>query len=74
MNNKDLLITQGNYIPYLVIAYSGKESKKDYIYAHIYEYIHTHIYIVQIDIFIYLNYFVVHPKQRHQQHKALHFF
>ena len=53
MNNKDLLITQGNYIPYLVIAYSGKESKKDYIYAHIYEYIHTHIY--SSDRYLYLS-------------------
>ena len=32
INNKDLLCSTGNYIPYLVIIYNGKESEKEYIY------------------------------------------
>ena len=31
INNKNLLITTGNYIQYLVITYNGKESKNKYI-------------------------------------------
>ena len=42
-NNKDLLYSTGNCIQYLVIAYNGKESKKDYLFEYIYIYIHTHI-------------------------------
>ena len=31
-NDKDLLYSRGNYIQYLIITYSGKESEKEYIY------------------------------------------
>ena len=31
INNKNLLITTGNYIQYLVITYNGKKSKNKYI-------------------------------------------
>ena len=41
-NNKDLLYSTGNCIQYLVIAYNGKESKKDYLFEYIYIYIYTH--------------------------------
>ena len=30
-NNKDLLYSTENYIQFLVIAYNGKESEKEYI-------------------------------------------
>ena len=33
VNNKDLLYSTGNCIPYLVITYNGKESEKVYIYS-----------------------------------------
>ena len=32
--NKDLLYSTGNYILYLVITYSGKESEKECIYMY----------------------------------------
>ena len=31
VNNKDIFIAQGNYIQYLIITYTGKESEKVYI-------------------------------------------
>ena len=34
--NKDLLYSIRDYIPYLVIAYNGKESEKEYICIYIY--------------------------------------
>ena len=35
INNKDLLQSTGNRIPYLIINYNGK-NKKEYKYIHIY--------------------------------------
>ena len=35
-DNKDLLISTGNYIQYLVINYKGKDSPKEYRYIHMY--------------------------------------
>ena len=34
--NKDLLYSIRGYIPYLLIAYNGKESEKEYICIYIY--------------------------------------
>ena len=36
INSKDLLYSTGNYIQYLVITYSGKESGKEYIHIYMY--------------------------------------
>ena len=36
INNKDLLYSTGNYIQYLIVTYSGKESEKEYIYIYMY--------------------------------------
>ena len=33
ITNKDLLSSTGNYIQYLVITYSEKESEEEYIYS-----------------------------------------
>ena len=39
INQKDLLYSTGNYVQYLAITYSGKESEKEYII-----YIYTYTY------------------------------
>lgn len=41
VNNKDLLHSTVNYVQYLVITYSGKESEKQYTY-------YTYICIIYI--------------------------
>ena len=43
-DNKDLLISTGNYIQYLVINYNGKESPEEYRYIHMYNQV-TLLYI-----------------------------
>ena len=39
VNNKDLLYSTGNYTQYPIIAYSGKESEKEYIDVYLYIYV-----------------------------------
>ena len=39
INSKDLLRSTGNYIQYLLLTYTGKDSEKEYIYIYIYIYI-----------------------------------
>ena len=40
INNKVLLWSTGNYIPYPIINHNGKEYEKEYIYIFIYIYIY----------------------------------
>ena len=39
INNMILLYSTGNYIPYLVIIYNGRESGKEYMHISIYSFI-----------------------------------
>ena len=45
INDRDLLYTVGNYIQYLVVAYNGGESEKEYMYVCVAIYICVCIYI-----------------------------
>ena len=55
INNKDLLCSMRNYIRYIVRAYNGKESEKEYIYIHIYIHLYIYIYIyIYIYVYIYI--------------------
>ena len=47
INNKDLLCSTGNYIHYLVIIYTGKESEKEYIYIYIMNHIVVYLKLTQ---------------------------